>query len=123
MKPGKYDLDLYRGDTYAWRFVLYEDDDPTQPPVDPVDLTGVTVKAEMRTAPGGTLLTTMDTTVEAPNAILMKLTTDLWAGITAPTAAWDLQLTYPDADASIVTVLAGRVTVTPDVTDTAATHV
>jgi|SRR5262252_5188828 len=113
-RPGVYNLVLYRGDTYAWQFVLYSDN--LVPPT-PADLTGVSAKAEIRNAPGGSLLAALPCVVTQPNTITMKLTTTEWAGLRTPAAYWDLQLTYADADSSVVTILAGTVSVTPDVTD------
>jgi len=106
-------LTLYRGDTYHWQFTLWADAAKTQP----VDLTGVTVKSEIRTAAGGALVTTLACTVQAPNVILIDLSATASMSLTAAGGAWDLQLTYPSGDVS--TILAGKVTVTMDVTDSA----
>lgn len=114
MRPGKYDLKLYRGDTYAWDFVCYTSAGS------PADLTGVTAKAEIRDKPGGTVLATPTCTVTQPNTVSVKLTTASWASITHANAAWDLQLTYADPDISIITIVAGAVTITGDVTDSVA---
>jgi Cu/Ag efflux protein CusF len=114
-RPGNFPLALYRGDTYAWQFMLYTDSSATPAPA---DLTGVTAKAEIRDRPGGTLLTTMAVTITLPNIIVVKLKTANWTGLATKAAAWDLQLTYTDADASVVTIIAGAVTITADVTDT-----
>lgn len=111
MRPGSYPLSLYRGDTYAWMFTLWQDENQTVA----ADLTGVTVKSEIRDKPGGTLLTTLVCTVTLPNKILVKVTTAAWTGLVKRSAAWDLQLTYPGGD--VVTILYGAVTVTPDVTE------
>lgn len=114
MKPGKFDLDLYRGDTYRWRFQLWMDADKTQP----TDLAGITTKAEIRPKPmGNQWVVEMPTTVELPNAIIMQLTADASKKLASGKWAWDLQLTYPSGD--VVTVLAGIVNVSPDVTDSA----
>jgi hypothetical protein len=115
MRPGTYGLNLYRGDTYAWKFVLYQD---SALPPNPSDLTGVTAKAEIRTAPLGTLLVTLGVTITQPNIVLVKLTTPMWMGLNTSTAAWDLQLTYPDTDNTVLTIINGPVSITPDVTDT-----
>ena len=45
MRPGTYDLDLYRGDSYAWEFHLWDDEAKTAA----TDLTVVTVR---RATPG-----------------------------------------------------------------------
>ena len=118
MRPGNYPLTLYRGDTYVWEFRLYGATGEDPPPA---DLTGVTAKAEIRDRAGGTLLTSMLCTITLPNIVTVKLKTANWTGLSAKVAAWDLQLTYADADASVLTILAGTVTITTDVTDTVVT--
>lgn len=112
MRPGIYDLALYRGDTYAWKFTLWKDFVGGAP----ADLTGVIAKAEIRDKPGGVLVVAMVCTVTQPNIVDVKLSAGAWTSFTATTAAWDLQLTYPQGD--VVTIVAGAVKVTLDVTDT-----
>jgi hypothetical protein len=111
MTPGTLPLSIYHGDTYRWQFTLWQDPDKTIP----ADLTGVIPKAEIRSAPGGAVLTTIDLTVQMPNIILAILSTAKSQLLTVKGGTWDLQLTYPDGD--VQTVLAGAVTVTMDVTD------
>ena len=110
MTPGKYDLALYRGDTYSWRFQLWEDDART----DPVDLTGVVAESEIRDKSGGAVIMTLECVVTLPNIIDVELAADLWTGA-PPAGAWDLQLTY--ATGEVRTVVAGKVVITPDITD------
>ena len=112
MTPGNYPLVIYRGDSYKWQFKLWSDTAKTQP----VDLTGVTVKAEIRDRPGGNLLGTLACAITMPNVINASLTSTDTALLTS--GAWDMQLTYSDGEVS--TVLSGLVTVTMDVTDSAA---
>ena len=114
MRPGNHPLTLYRGDTYVWEFRCYTDTSESMPPA---DLTGATAKAEIRATPGGTLLTALTCTITLPNIITVKLKTANWTGLNVRSAAWDLQLTYTDPDASVITIVAGAVTITPDVTD------
>jgi hypothetical protein len=114
MKPGTFDLDLYRGDSYTWRFVLWADDAKTQP----VDLAGATVAAEARDKPGGLNIVAFDCVVTPPNIIDVDLTAAMWAGVTVGTKAWDLEVTM--ADGEVRTVVAGKVTVTGDVTNSTA---
>lgn len=114
MTPGDYDLDLYRGDSYRWQFQLWADAGKTQP----VDLTGCTVKAEIRDKPRGTVSAVITTAVDTtPGVITASLSATTTAGL-IPSGAWDLQVTYPDGE--VRTVLAGKVTVTDDVTDSTA---
>lgn len=112
--PGKYSLSLYRGDSYAWRFLLWTDAEKTQP----ADLTGVTAKAEIRDRSGGTSIMELDCTVELPNIVRVELTADMWLPWTLVRGVWDLQLTYLTGE--VITILGGDVTVTADVTDSVA---
>jgi hypothetical protein len=108
--PGNYSLNIYRGDTYHWLFTLYADEDKLVP----FDLTGITPKAEIRDKPSGRVIAAIDCPVELPNII--KATLPAAASATIPQgSAWDLQLTYANGDVS--TILAGRVMLTPDITD------
>lgn len=109
--PGTYPLELYRGDTWRQRFVLWNDVEHT----DPVVLTGVTGKAEIRDKPGGSKLTPIACTITQPNIIDLVLSAAASAGITISKGKWDLQLTYPGGDVS--TVVAGDVVIIADVTD------
>ena len=114
--PGEYDLHLYRGDSAVWQFRLWADDAHTVP----VDLTGATVKAEIRDKSAGPLVTELVVSVAMPNTVDMELTPELW--VTIPAAGvWDLQLTL--ADGTVQTPVAGKVTATPDVTDSVAAPV
>lgn len=119
MTPGQYPLSLYRGDTYAWRFRLWQDQDKAIP----ADLTGVEVEAEVREKSGGPVIATFHTTVELPNIIIVQLEAEDWVGWTKAKCRWDLQLTYPTTPPEIITVVAGAVTVTGDITDSTAISV
>jgi len=110
MKPGNYDLDLYRGDSYAWKFHAWKDAAKT----DPLDLTGATVKAEFRDRPSGIILMTMNTTITTPNIIDMSVDADMWSE-SGGGGTWDLELTFPDGE--VHTLLVGKVIVTADVTN------
>jgi len=114
MTPGSMPISIYRGDSYRWQFTLWQDPGKTTP----ADLTGVTAKAEIRTAPGGTLITSMDLTVVMPNIIQAVLPATKTSTLATSGGVWDLQLTYTNGD--VQTVLLGGVTVTMDVTGSAA---
>jgi hypothetical protein len=107
MSPGRYDLAIYRGDSAAWRFRLWADECKSKP----FDLTGCTVKAEVRAATGTEVLGTLDLAVTLPNVIDAKPNGEL------PSGKWDLQVTGPDF---VTTVLAGAVQVRGDITDSTA---
>ena len=116
MKPGSYNLDLYRGDTYKWQFQLFQDNDQTQP----VNLTGATLKSEIRDKTAGTVVIPITCTLSATptdGIINAVLAATAFAGMPQH-GVWDLQVTFSNGD--IHTVLAGTVTVTADVTDSVA---
>jgi hypothetical protein len=110
MRPGKFDLNLYRGDTYAWDFSLWQDPEQTVP----VDLTGVIAKAEIREAPAGLSVIELVCSV-SDNVVTVKIDVDAWSAGSKNKGVWDLQLTY--LDGRVFTVLSGNVVVTADVTD------
>ena len=111
MTPGTLALSIYHGDSYRWQFTLWQDPAKTVA----ADLTGVIPKAEIRSAAGGTLITSLDLTVQMPNIILAVLSTAKSSSLPKTGGTWDLQLTYPNGD--VQTILLGGVTVTMDVTD------
>jgi hypothetical protein len=116
MTPGNYALAIYRGDTHAWQFTLWADLDKTIP----VDLTGVTVKAEIRVATGAPTLATLNLTVTPPNIVLAEL--DPAQTRPLPTSArWDFQLT-DDASGRVTTIIAGPVKVSGDITESDASR-
>jgi hypothetical protein len=110
MMPGNYALTIYRGDDTAWRFVLWADDAKTEP----VDLTGIAVKAEVRDRSAGSVIIAAEITVTLPQTIDMVLDHDATRDLPA-NGRWDLQLT--DETGLVVTILAGSVRVTGDITD------
>jgi hypothetical protein len=113
--PGLYPLNLYRGDTYAWRFRCWQDEAKTVP----ADLAGVTPKAEIREKSGSLVLVTMECTVELPGVIYVEFPAEAWATWTKATKAmWDLQLTYIEGE--VITIIAGPVKITGDITDSSA---
>ena len=106
MTPGSYDLALYRGDSYTWRFVLWEDETKATA----IDLAGVTVTAQWR---DGVSVHDFACTVTLPNIVDVELPADAWEDVPA-SGVWDMQLT--DDMGAVRTVVAGRVAVTSDVT-------
>lgn len=110
MTPGSFDLDLYRGDSYHWTFVLWQDKNKTIP----IDLNGATVKAEIRDKPSGAAIVHLTTVVTLPNTIVMTMTPAMYADCPVE-GVWDCQVTFSDLD--VHTVLRGFVGVTADVTD------
>ena len=109
MIPGVYDLCLYRGDTSRWQFRLWQDEAKTMP----VDLTGATVLAQIRSGPGGAIQATPTAVIVPPNLIDMVLSAADSAALGGG-GVWDLQVTYASGD--VATPLRGRVQVQQDVT-------
>jgi nitrogen fixation protein FixH len=114
MTPGNYNLGLYRGDSYQWEFHLWQDATKTTA----VDLTGATVEAEIRDKPGGSTVFALTTTVTLPNVIDVEMPAALWAAFALTAGVWDLEVTAPDGTVS--TYVAGKVTVTADVTNSSS---
>jgi len=110
MIPGTFALNIYRGDDHAWRFLLWVDAEKTTP----VDLTGMTVEAEVRDRPGGAVIVAALVTVTLPNTVDVVLDHDKTRTLPA-NGRWDLQVT--DAGGQVSTFLAGPVKVTGDITD------
>jgi hypothetical protein len=111
MMPGNYPLPLYHGDSYEWQFKLWLDEGKTVP----LDLTDVIPKAEIRDKPGGANIYALSCSILEPNIVWVSLSATLCATIPVGNLVWDLQLTYPSG--AVNTILAGAVTMAPDVTD------
>lgn len=109
--PGRLNLCLYRGDSYYWEFYFWEDPEREIP----VDLTYGRVAAEVREQPGGTTIIKMNCRIELPNIIHVTLEPDESKRLPL-FGFWDLELTDP-VWKDVVTLLAGTVTVTADVTN------
>jgi hypothetical protein len=110
MAPGVFDLDLYRGDSYAWSFRVWDDCLRSIP----ADLEGSTAEAEIRDRPAGATVVPLSCSITPPNVIDVVLDPSLWATIPVG-GVWDLQVTSDVG--GIRTIVAGKVLVTPDVTD------
>ena len=108
-----YALWPYRGDTFRRRFVLWADAAKTTA----ADLTGATVAAEIRSAPGATPITTIACSVTLPNTIDLVLTPAVSSGLAA-SGFWDLQITYASGD--VQTIVSGAVKPQGDITQSVA---
>lgn len=111
MKPGPMPLELYRGDSHSWQFRLFDDEDKTIPS----DLTGVVAKSQIRDRSGGDKITDITCVITLPNVIDADLSAEDSQALMISRGFWDLQLTY--SDGRVHTIVAGGVTVTPDITD------
>lgn len=109
-QPGRYDLKIYRGDTHHWQFKLWQDADKS----DPVDLLNCGVKAQIRNGFDGVRMVEIRLAITLPNIIDASLDAETSRDITFTEGVWDMQVTYPGNVVS--TILAGEVTITPDVT-------
>ncbi len=112
--PGSFDLDIYRGDTGRWSFLLWKD----QAKTDPVDLAGAVPRAQVRAGVGGSVLVDLACSITAPNRVDVVLSAVTSATLSPVRGYWDLEITYGDGNVS--TVLAGRACVAADVTRSAA---
>jgi len=113
MQPGRYDLRVYRGDTFRWTFVLWLD----RKKAVPMDLAGATVKAEIRNRPAGATVIPLALEIELPNRIAAELTAAASSSLPVglpQNMVWDLQITLPNTDVN--TILRGDVVMTTDVT-------
>lgn len=121
--PADAPRDMYRGDTYRETVTIREgipNGSGGYDPGDPLDLTGCTPKAQIRTEFGAAAVlaeyaaTIPDQTVLANRGqVRLELTSAQTAGL-PDSARWGLQLTHPDG--SERTYLSGRVTMTGQVT-------
>jgi hypothetical protein len=111
MRPTPYTLNVYRGDGYRWKFVLWADEEKQTP----IDLTGIAVKSEIRDRSAGKIVVPLDCTIEPPNVIVALLKPNESARLKSPACVWDLRLTYPTGH--VRTILGGSVAVRADVTD------
>jgi hypothetical protein len=106
--PKAYDLELYRGDSFAAQITLWADPAKTEP----ADLTGAVAAAEIRkghaTTPAIALVC-----VITDNVIDVSLTAADSLDVPA-LGYWDLQITY--LSGGVQTILRGDVHVTGDIT-------
>lgn len=108
MQPADLQLEIYRGDSQRMRIKLFDQQQQ------PIDLTDVTPRAEIRDRPAGTQITILTCSVTLPNIIEIYLPAGESRKLPVK-GVWDLQLTYSSGE--VKTPLAGQVVVTPDVTD------
>jgi hypothetical protein len=106
--PLAVDLILYRGDDF------YVDLTLTDEAGDPWDLTGWTAASQIRpSAESDQVLASFTATIEA-NVIGLHLPHDQAQALTPGASRWDVQITDPTD--RVLTLVAGAVTVTADVT-------
>jgi hypothetical protein len=112
--PGKYDISVYRGDTYEWWFTLNVFDVALGMLL-PVNITGWRFKAEIRPGVDAPLQAAMQEVGrdDLGGVIAMRLVHDQSRLLTSG-GVWDLEAITPDG--WVRTVLAGLVTLVGDVT-------
>ena len=108
--PSKADLSIYQGDDYGAEVSVLNADGSA------ADLTGATAKAQIRvdTADKAPAVVAEMTASIAGSKVTLSLLKAETAKLTRPNYVWDLQLAMPSG--GVITVLNGRVTVTPEVT-------
>jgi hypothetical protein len=105
--PQVVNLDLYRGDDFALRLTVNDPDEETA-----ADLSGAVVRAQLRTSSEADS-TAGEFMVEiVDNVITLRLAAETSAALPG-SLVWDVEL---DQNDWVVTLIGGRVTVTPDVT-------
>lgn len=119
--PADYPLVLYRGDTRVFDITLERNTGTAEVPVwAPVDLTGHTFDAEIRTAKDDTaVLAEIAVASTAPTTGVLRLTLTATeaAKLVGTSAFWDLEVTRT-SDGFVRTYLAGKVKVRGDVSRT-----
>lgn len=109
MQITRADLSVYQGDTEAWTVTVLNDDGT------PADIASYTAAAQIRRAVADSdpvVVADMAAVVVSP-VVQLSLTAAQTAAMSGR-YVWDLQLTGPAGE--ILTVMNGKVTVTPEVT-------
>jgi hypothetical protein len=110
--PQKLNITHYRGDTLGMLVRLWEDAEKTTPS----DLSASVVTAQVRVTTETPIIGTFDVTV-ATNEITMVLD-PLQSADLPPACVYDIRVDWEGDGKNIQTVLAGDMTITPDVTRT-----
>lgn len=110
----KYDLELYRGDSYGWRFKFWEDANRTVP----TDISEATIESEIRDKHAGSIITPLTCQLyvaeDEVNAVDVVLSAEECHALPKK-GVWDLEITF--ADGQVRTPIGGDVIITPDVTN------
>lgn len=108
--PAQRNISIYKGDSFAFQFTLK---DPVSE--EPVDLTGTTVKAQIRaTEDSATVMAEFVTSHDDDGGtVTISLTPVLTTALTT-SGVWDVQLTFPDT--TVRTYLRGTATLVKEVT-------
>lgn len=117
MQPGSYNLVTTRGDTFRKTFTFY-DNAGDDTPGDPINFTGFTGAAQIRSTEDGTLVATLSVTIvdqtTNPGRVDVLGASSETAKLDGLQFVWDLQLT--NGSGEVFTYLKGKVLNTLDVT-------
>jgi len=111
--PNPADLSIYQGDDWAATVTVTHQD------LSPVDLTGYTAQAQVRTGPADQepdVAAEIQSTIQLPNLVLLSLSSAQTTALTGTIYYWDLQIVSPAPYNQTLTVLAGKVRVTQEIT-------
>lgn len=113
MQPVRYDLQIYKGQTWEQSFTFKTaGTTPT-----PIDLTGATVRAQIRPSDNSQILTAEFTVSNegTSGVVYLALTSEITATLPVGTQAWDLKVT--DANDVVNYWVKGNVIITGRVTE------
>lgn len=113
--PSNFDIELYKGDFFPLTITLVQPavSGNTKPPL---NLTGYTAQAQIRTNFGGEAIYAFTVTIPDPTSgkVNLVLPSSVSAGIAAGSYVWDFQIKEPSGN--VRTYLAGDVTIYNEVT-------
>ena len=111
-EPAKLDLVIVAGDSFTRTLVIQDST------LVPINLTGLTGRAQIRARSGSALLEAFTVTIASPTTgeVTFALTATQTRALsaTASSAKWDLEL--DGGDTNTHTILTGSITITPDIT-------
>jgi hypothetical protein len=109
--PASFSFNFYRGDSYKYRFKLWQDAAKTIPYV--LSAVNDSVAAEIRDKPGGSNITVLIATIVEPNFVDIEVTSEMTKTMVTK-GEWDLEITFLDGD--VYTPIRGPVSVAADIT-------
>jgi len=118
MQPATHDIVLYQGDTYVLEGTLSRNVGTEEvPDIQPIDLTDLTLSAQIRYRPTGDLVASFECTKvdAAAGSWRLELTSDESAKV-ARSGFWDFETRTSDDPPIVRTWLVGTVTLSNDVT-------
>ena len=109
--PAKYDIEIFQG-SYLKRTFLYKVSGV------PLDLTGYTARAQIRSSPSTTMIKQFTVTIPVPTSgqIVLELLATETAALTFVSAKWDLELVPPTGEAYASRILMGDVFCSKEIT-------